>query len=305
MVILSLTGGSGEGKLFTVQDAVAAVVKTAYDQPATHANSVLYEKRVVTILGKSFLQRSNDYSASWSEQTEIWHRAGDKKGWMRIAFAPPKFTSAADRKAYLRLHGSEPARSREIACRSVLANSGGSRSPASALNLPPNTEIPTDPKQAYRLFKRSVPHGYVGPGGDNEVVWQSIAYAMYGGAPSLKPAQRAAVIGALAEIPGVSTSGRTSDPLGNSAIGFAHTVGGIRTSLYFDAKTSLVTYFGSVLTTPRKITGHIRPAGTTIWSQALVDYRYVDDYPRLSQTTLKQAGILAGLCPEIRHAGRN
>jgi hypothetical protein len=302
--VLALVGGSGDSQVFTVQEAVAAVVKTAFDQPAVKPDSVLYEKRITNFLGPGFLQHSRDYSARSAERTERWYRAGDKKGWMRISFSPPQFITAADKKAFLKIHRAVPTGDRVLVCHTVLAVNRGASSPSVALHLRAPVEIPTDPKAAYRLFKRSVPHGYIGPGGDDEVVWQSIAYAMNGGAPSLSTAQRAAVIGALAEIPGVATTGPTRDPLGNNAIGFTRTVDGIRTSLYFDSETSLVTYFGSVLAKSKVVARHLRPAGTEIWSQALIDYRYVHAYPGLRQTSRRRARALAALCPEVRHHAR-
>lgn len=121
-------------------------------------------------------------------------------------------------------------------------------------------------------------------------------------APQLKPEQRAAVVGALAYVKGVETTGPTTDPLGNRAIGFTRRQGSARARVFFDAGTSLTTFEDLVRPTEQqRVT---LPSGTTTWSRALLDYKSVDEYPPLNETPLKEAGKLAMICPEIRHQKR-
>lgn len=284
IAIFGFAGHEGAGGAFTVDEAVAAVAQAAYDQPTIKSGSVIYSKTRTTNVWSGINHPQLNYKVPAVDTTERWYRDGDKKGWIRWTF-----------------ERGPSVKSRSLTCHTVIAGMGRPTEPANALHLPRKTEIPTDPKAVYKLIRAHVPAGYMFENADDEVVWQSITYLMNSGAPQLTPQQRAAVIGALAYVDGVETTGLTTDPVGNRAIGFSRQMGSVRARVFFDAETSLTSYEDSVLTRPTKQQHVTVPAGTTMASRALLDYKAVDGYPPLTMTPRKQAGKLEMLCPEMRH----
>jgi hypothetical protein len=282
-----MVGRPGGGKAFTVQDAVAAVARAAYDQPQVQPSGVVYTKVLLTSASSVDSNGHFRYFYPARNVRETWYRAGDKKGWIRSTIERPTDKTVPARTA---------------TCRTIFASIRINRDLSQSLHLPPGTKIPTDPSAAYRLLKRHVPPGYIGTGGDDSVVWMSIGYLMEGGAPRLTQAQRAALVGALGKVPGVTTTGPTTDPVGNPAIGFTRIDSGVRERIYFDSRTSLASYAEDVVTKPlpRRRGGSI-PVGTVLWSRALLDFRYVSDFPSLKNSPLSTPNYLLDECPELRH----
>lgn len=303
-VIFLLAVGAFRGDptgALSLDEAVAAVQKVAFDQPVVDPDEVLYVKKRTMNTAGGFQRRSREYAATETATEERWYRPGDKKGWIRFTIDPLTFPTEQDRIAHDRIEGRVPTVPRILTCKSVTAARQEFGNLESILMLPKGTELPDNSRAVYALLDRSIPNGYIGPGGHPEVIWQMIAYAMRGGAPDVKPAQRAQLVGALAEIPGVATLGRTIDPLGNSSIGFERNFGNARSRLYFDAKTSLTTYMDRSARTRQKVGFNEVPAGTTLWSTALLEHRYIEGYPKLASSTPREVGRLIILCPELRH----
>lgn len=280
---IGLSSRDGETP-FTVQDAVAAAARAAYDQPTITKDKVIYQAvRTASVwtAGPRSLKLTVEHPQVVTEQR--WYRQGDKKGWIRWTF--------------------DSARGKVVTCHTVLARYLPGGNVNGELHLSRNAKIPTDPKAAYRLLRRSVPRGYIGPGGDDAVVWQSVMFVMMGGAPSLTRAQRSAVVGSLAYVKGVKTTGPSTDPLGNEAIGFVHKEGDASTRLFFDAKTGLTTYVDYVAAKALD-QGRGRgviPKGTVVSSRALLDYKQLSSYPKLLPSRKTKKGIAAAWCPELRH----
>ncbi|MFT4050363.1 MAG: hypothetical protein QM648_11100 [Solirubrobacterales bacterium] len=283
---IGLAGRDAESP-FTVQDAVAAVARAAYDQPRADGSSVIYRAVRTTNVWSGFIRPKLDVKHPQVVTEERWYRPGDKKGWLRWTIDS---------------HGGAPSGT-VITCRTVLARYMPGENVIGELHLRKGTKIPTDSKAAYRLIRSSVPRGYMGSGGDDEVVWQSVIFVMMGGAPKLSPAQRSAVIGSLAYIKGVTTTGPTTDPLGNDAIGFVQARGALPGRIFFDAHTGLTTYFDFVAERDidQGAKREVIPKGTTTYSRALLDYKLLSHYPDLRQSPKTKKGIAAAMCPELRH----
>lgn len=312
------TGDSGGGGILTVEEAVAAVSKAAFAHPGTEPDKYTYEKSRNTSLGGG---KGNGfaYSRITPITTESWSRKGEKKGWMRVTYGTGTFPTEEDRTAfdesnraaeeYAKKHHQKTYvpidREETFTCHTVLVNSEPLGTPGSVLRLKNESAIPTNAKSVYRRLLRLIREQ---PGtssvGTQTLVWGAIGWAMEGGAPKLTPQQRAAFVGALLYVPGVRTLGRTTDPNGNPTIGFARDAGGRRDVLYFDAETSRTTYVAQTLTRPKKISFTVVPAGTTIWSHELLDYRHLDELPPLKQSKVTKNSMAWMQCPELRHTKR-
>jgi hypothetical protein len=309
----------GPERLLTVEQAVAAVASAAFDRPQAHSNESLYVSSRIVSAGGGRTRGVGAYTSLGSIKNERWYREGDKKGWIRTTVEPIKFASARDEAEYDKLNARVPkknrtsidpatwnAQSHEVVCRSALAGRGlGAQDAVAVLHVRDEAAIPTDPDKALELLLKSSGAGYVGAGGKYAAAWSSIGWAMEGGAPRLNPEQRAAVVGALAKIPGVTSLGRTTDPNGKEAIGFARNEGNTRQRLYFDAKTSLTTYSDSSVRKRMRVGFTKPPVGTTIWSYSLLDYRYLTALPALKASDPKKLDPMSAMmCPKIRHVKR-
>jgi hypothetical protein len=285
MIVERVGGHDG----LSVDEAVAAVARAAFDQPRVNPPGVLYTKvRMTNISGVDSHGRFQ-FNRPRTELRETWTRRGEKKGWLRFTDADPSLPLKPRQHVHT------------LTCRSVLAPMFAAMGSDFAL-VPNIKKVPTTPAKAYEFLRRHIPGGYIGAGGNDTVVWMSVSAVMGGGAPQLSPAQRAAVVGALAKIPGVTTMGETTDPLGNPAIGFSRTVTDTRFRLFFERRTALTSYQDIAASKTIDLHGgQSYPKGAVLSSVGVLDYRYLSAYPQLTTDARHATKAQKGFCPEIRH----
>lgn len=140
-------------------------------------------------------------------------------------------------------------------------------------------KLPTDPALMYnrvakatREFRRNVDR--------DRWVWSTIHWALGSGANELSTAQRSAMVGAIAYVPGVRTLGETEDPLGRKTIGFFREGREQHDELYFDANTSLPIYAQSINTTKRgRGRAETWPVGSVFQKSIIRETKIVDRIP--------------------------
>lgn len=139
---------------------------------------------------------------------------------------------------------------------------------------------PTNPQAIYDRMRRSSKN-YAGPTAD--AMWFRLISPLAQFNLPLPPALRAGMVKAIGLIKGVSTLGKTTDPLGRVGVAFARENGGIRDEIIFDSANSALIYAQSVLTFPsaKNRWPYFRwPKGTVVSSYTLVEQKIVDRLPR-------------------------
>lgn len=313
--ILGRSSGEGGGGILTVEQAVAAVTRAAFAQPGTEPDKYTYQKSRNSSLTGGRTRGVGAYSRIVTITTEHWTRKGEEKGWLRVSHGADAFPSEADRLAFEKINRSVEKYAKEhhqkaytppdnegtFVCHTIVAGFQSPATPGAVLQLKNDSAIPTTARSVYRRLLKAIPAQTVASTEEKySHVWGSIGWAMEGGAPKQTPQQRAAFVGALALIPGVRTLGRTTDPNGNDTIGFVRDAGARRDVLFFDANTSQTTFVAQTLTRPEKVAFTRVPAGTTIWSHELLDYRHLDELPPLKQSKVKKNSMAWMQCPELR-----
>ncbi len=318
LVLVGAFRGEAGGGL-SLDEAVAAVAKAAFDAPTTRPGQTVYAHSRTTGTNVGYTMGIGTYLAKHQSDIETWY-AGGKKGWIRWTSEPLVFATAKDRAIYLKVSGNSRGARRmqrrdmskhEYVCYSVVATrTSAPTDAASRLSLPRGTEIPTDPSAVYRLIRDHSTNHYVGVGGDAQRIWFAIEYAMQGGGLKLEPAQRAAVVQAIGKVPGVRTLGMVKDPNGVPSIGFERSFddGRRRSRVFFDATTAMTTYFDETISkvqpagnpkTGRPVSGYFgAPVGTVVQKYEMLDYRYLDSMPKLKVT---DTPVARQYCPELRH----
>jgi hypothetical protein len=255
--------GTGSGGRLTLDQAVAAVSKTIFDQPGASPNSVAYTMTRETLTGASGEKQVST--------NETWD-GGSATGYFRIT--PGDRTDPGwEAKLQGECHDGE-------VFRATFATGTGGQ-----FEFEPGVEIPTD---AHRLFERLVvnvhsEYGFsrLGKASDEEIartLWIGVISVLQSGASDLTPAERSRLLVALSKLDGVKTAGRVDDPNGNPAIEFERETGGQLTRAFFDVNTGRVTYWESVDTDT--------PDGARVTrTYELIEYRHLKEMPKLKVST--------------------
>ncbi len=311
LAAIALISG-GDDKPFTVESAVAAVTRAAFDTPREHPDEYLYTTSTETFIGGRSVQTNK--RRSWqirvTAQRETWIRP-QRTAWTRTQFTEHAYPTERDRRSAeaarrdverdwkRRNHGkavppgmtdfmAESTPASPIVCRvsadyawlvgdRKLSELLGSRSGA----------VPSDPRKLYAFLERRLQNNALAIRKDT-LIWMMIDSASRLSTGSITPKQRSALIGTLALIPGTETYGETTDPTGRAAIGFSRTSGGKRYRLYFDRETGLTSY-SDVATTSGK-----PDAGVSTWR--LDRFEYVKQPPPLTPSKGKSLSFLL-VCP--------
>ena len=330
--------GRGEAeRVFTVEEALAAVAAAAFDEPQVQPNKFLFTRTE----SKHLFSQSVSYSAEQKLETQLltttqserWTSA-KQTSWVRTISKRGKFMTEQDRLAAEQMKTRNEAEAAKMRRKKALrgdrrpvpslftnfpldsaldpslpeTDTFVCRIPASAsglfdgrslpAHLPSPESIPASPRMFYKLL-RAKTKGFVENIDRDRSVWDTTRVYLEGGATRLTPTQRSTVVKSMAFIPGVTTMGLTKDPLGRSAFGFARESGNVRYEIFFDSRTSLPTY--SVSRTTGKLRGsraHL-PVGTTLMEETLHDYEYLDAPPKLQPS--KRTALFTGgqYCPNF------
>lgn len=311
VLALALVPGRERSPL-TVEQAVASVVEASFDAPVEGADQYLYVRSSSDLLtGRSIpVRRKYDWLERTRSTRETWSKPGEV-AWIRIFNRPSEFVrerdreTAADAERAVRRDwrkrngakapprdvmslGALPDAAETIVCKVAPKDSWLVRDPErfAIVGVKLGT-LPTTPRAVYRLLLSKTARS-IGLARRQDLVWQMIAGAMSEGSAALSPEQRAAVIGALAEIPNVKTFGEVDDPSGRPAVGFSHSSSGKTRRIYFDRATGLTSYTDTVATDGQPVAG----AGT--WR--LESFEYVERPPVLKKTRQRTLSQLVA-CP--------
>jgi hypothetical protein len=255
---VAVVGRDGSGGPLTLSEAVAAVVKNAMDQPGSQPGKYLYIKTESSETDGHEGERPVGFT------TQSWYREGDPFYWSGVT-----------------LFSSDGTKSATTLCRRKVIK--GFDPLKTQVDLPKGEGFPKTSREAYEQLLANNDDDPDGLYDRNAQVWDQIGIAMRDGAPDLTPAQRATLIGALVYVPGARTLGRTTDPRGNSAVGFERMSNGARHTLYFDDATSVLTYMATTVVTPSEKHYPGAVAGATIVSDGVVEYKYLDTLPPLKE----------------------
>lgn len=284
-------GGGGPEQILTVQQAVAAVAKAAFDQPALPENNYLHMLTRTQNLAGGRGRTDGGKGKQLTVHTiqtfdqETWTRLG-KPEIRRYTSLPAQFVTPRDRANELALNAL-PYKNVTRSCVSQAHDPATASDSALASDGDPAalgaSEVPTNARAAYRAMLKKA-RAQSGPGVDvYERVWSEVQQGMMAGASPLTAEQRAALVGALAYVPGVKVLPARTDPNGNTAVGFQRISRGQRDVVFFDTRTSLTTYVRGTLVKPVESMGSTLPAGSLIWGYELKKYEFVDAPPKFSK----------------------
>lgn len=307
LLVLSLTARNGKDP-FTVESAIAAVTQAAYEIPKEHPNEYLYMKSTETFVGENtalFHHKRFAWRVVSTRERQTWTRPGSES-WLVTGTTHTDFATAEDRaerdsanalqqRFWRKSHSGRRApnflpsisntdlRSTHspMVCR-VPANDSwflGGRE-ISDYFMARSEELPTTAREMYDFLDARIgtpPRGQSRAG----MIWRDIDFATRTSAKTSKPEHRAALIGALALIPGVETFGETVDPAGREAIGFSRAARGRQTRIYFDRATGLTSFSDY-----RSVDGKPIRGGFT-WR--LDEFKYVSSPPNLKESDRSQS----------------
>lgn len=313
LVLTSVLGGRG-GDPFTVESAVAKLAQTAFDQPRLHPNEYLYTRSEQSNVNlHSYLGRKKGQTIKWvtieSQVRENWARDGHTS-WGRVMMNRGRYASdadraraksfeAAERAAWHRRnpHAPYPDFLSEAATGPIVCKTDAdqiavvARMNSTTIAGGSAADLPDDAAALYAYLLTKTRHFKVRIDRSGWV-WDTVVATMQSGALNLKPGQRRAMIGALAEIPNVQTFGSVQDPGGREAIGFSLKSSGQTRRVYFDPATSLVTYSDTVGDAP-VVKGS--PVKDFTWWK-LTDFKYVARPPKLKPTRERSFRVFLA-CP--------
>lgn len=303
MLAVGLKGSSeGPEKLLTINQAVAAVAKAAFDQPAYPLDKYLYiSTRTQSLAGSGGIpvngHRGKGFHYLDTFDQETWTKLGAPEA-RRTTSWPVKYLTPEDKAANDAVmeqvrksrRPGQPAskyddyNSKKHVCGRTSKKPATSKRSAVANDLGPigikPSSLPANPKQLYRHLKRLRESKKTRVGHNaNDFVWIMAHALMQAGGPELKPAQRAALVGALAYLPDVRVLPGNTDPYGVPAVGFARTWLDRNEEVWFDTRTSMVSSMRQTQPKNEREMGGWIPAGSTVWAYRLLAYRFVDKAP--------------------------
>lgn len=277
--------GRSDSSPLSLDDAVAAVAKAVFDRPALPTDRYLHIETLTTSSGgagahdakgkRVRIHTNNTFSQ------ESWTKIGEPV-LRRFVSYPGRPAGPEDAEKIKRLgYNIFPPGNRVCVSQSARPADAEAAEPMnSAVGLPLD-EIPEDAAAAYRALlddAKKTKSAY----GPESVVWTTLANGMMFAGSRLTDRQRAALVGAIAYVPGVRVLAKQTDPNGRPAIGFERTGNGFHSVVYFDSDTSLTTYVKDTVVDPSKVndgrTG--LPVGATFWAYELKHYEFVDAPPK-------------------------
>ena len=303
LAVVALLAGIGRGgdSALSLDEAVSAVSKAAFDQPALPEGSYLHSASLMTSSGAGGARLKNRkhvwIHSNFTMRTETWTRIG-RPVLQRTTNYPQKPIGPEDRKN-IKLLGYDifvnetyscVTRTRKPATRHAVGMSGIFVPDAKL------TEVPSDAKAAYRyLFERV---GGATAAESAARVWGAVIYGLMNPGVGIAPKQRAALAGAIAYVPGVKVLAAESDPNGNPTIGFSRDGNGLHSVAYFDRETSQTTWARDTVVDSSKLNDGrtVLPPGSTFWAWQLKAYEFVAAPPEFEDVKVIDEAHEAGLC---------
>lgn len=313
----------GENEVFTVDEAVAEVASKNFDRPAVQPSRYRYENSTSEWIfgyGTVFKTKSLSTRVLSKLQSERWSKP-NKGGWIRTTDFPGKFLTERDREIAIELRDQQqrmaqkmlrerrargdrrpvprdflfglypidaalrtpPPPPRTTICRfpawyqylSDTSNPSGS--------LPDPADIPDSAKAVLKLLQRET-RSFSSSISRTGWLWTTIDSYLGGDGEQLTAKQRAALVGAIGLLPGVTTNGPGPDPDGRDSIGFFRTERGVKYSIYFDTETGLPIHTSGVVVAPSRSRFPEVPKGTVVQRTVLHDFKYVDAPPTLEES---------------------
>lgn len=291
VVVVALAGlGSspGPGRLVTIDQAVAAVAKAAYDQPAYPRDKYLYlATRTQNLSGGAGEVNGKRVGFHWLStfDQETWTRLGEREV-RRFTAYPATYLTAADKAAQTKLaRGHEDYNASKHVCirKGGRATKQHSAVAEDLVAAPPSRMMPDDARAMFRYLKRYFNAKRPQGRNANDYVWIMAHALMQAGAPRLTGGQRAALVGALAYLPDVKVLPGSTDPYGVPAVGFERNWIDRHEEVWFDTNTSMLSSMRQKQVKSETQMGGSIPAGTIVWAYRLLDYRFVDSPPSVKR----------------------
>lgn len=333
------SGRLGDNEVFTVDEAVAEVASKNFDRPAVQPSKYRYENSTMEWIfsyGHMHKNKSSETRVVSKLQMERWSRAG-RGGWIRTTEFPGTFLTARDRETAIAIVAQQKRTAQKIQRErrargdrrpvprdlwsglypidSALAAPPPSprtttcRMPAWYLylldssnpngSLPDPAEIPDSAKDVLKLLQQET-RGFSRSISRTGWLWATIDSYLGGDGEQLTAKQRAALVGAIGLLPGVTTSGPGPDPDGRESIGFFRTERGTKYSIYFDTETGLPIHTSGIVVEPSHSRTPDVPEGTVVQRTVLHDFKYVDTPPALKQSKRREATADFNVCQMFR-----
>lgn len=309
VLAVGLKGPSqGPERLLTIDQAVAAVAKAAFDQPAYPRNKFLYiSTRTQNLAGAGGIpingHGGKGYHWLQTFDQETWTKLGAPEA-RRTTSWPAQYLTPEDKAANAAVieqvrksrrpgqpqNKFDDYNSKKHICAKTSKKLATTKRSAVADDLgplgPPASKLPDDAKQTYRYLKHYRQSKQTRQGHNaNDYVWIVAHQLMQAGGPELTPAQRAALVGALAYLPDVRVLPGRTDPYGVPAVGFARTWVDRNEEVWFDTRTSMLSSMRQTQPKNERQMGGWIPAGATVWAYRLLDYKFVDKAPSFKRET--------------------